>query len=358
MDNLKQLLNISPEESKFTKKIMKPKNYNRVKDNVFLQKNYNFMGDLLFLPTTKEKYKYLFVVVDLASDEFDFEPLKDKLPEHIVKAVIAMKKRKIIMLVDKNKGQSIRTDSGSEFKGKFSQYLYNHSILHRIARPNRHIQLANVERLNGVLGSLLNGYMNSKEKQTGKTYREWTDVLNIIRTNLNDIRRKKLPDDIYRYIYPTWNAEKLVSSDKEGKPLYEIINPKYKVGDLVYVALETPENTLGEKLKGNFRNGDYRLTREPHKILKLLYYHGAPYYRYLVNGFDGVSFQEDELRPAIGEEVEKFKVKALIGRKKIAGKIHYLVWWKGYKKFESTWEAKTELMKDIPSLIQQFDEEA
>lgn len=348
MDKLKELLNITKKQELLTT-IRKPKFYNKVKDNVLLKENMNFMADLLFLPTTKKGFKYAFVIVDLASDEFDIEPLDKKEPLNIVKAVEKIKKRKYIQLL-KDKGQSLRVDSGTEFRGTFKTYLYEHSILLRVAQPNRHIQVANVERLNSILGKLFNGYLNSKEEETGKTYREWTDVIDIIRTSLNEIRKKKLPDDIYTYIYPEWNAQ---TTDKKGN-VY-LVEPKYKVDDLVYVVLETPEDTLGNKLYGNFRNGDYRLTKEPHKILKVLYYHGKPFYRYIVNGFSGVSYQEDELKPAQGETHEKFKVKEIIGKKTIKKQIYYKIWWKGYLKKDATWELKKELLNDIPDLIESYE---
>ena len=343
MNVLEAELGITGKQKTLTKTIQKPKHYNKVKDNTLLKEDYNFMADLLFLPKTKEGYLYLFVIVDLATDEFDYEPLTGKTPSDIVKAIYAIDKRPYIK-IHFDRGQSIRTDDGTEFKGSFNKWLYQHSILHRIAQPNRHIQLANVERLNGILGKLLNGYMNSVEEATGKTYREWTDKLDLIREKLNEIRRKKLPDNIFTHIYPHWNAYKPIKNSKKEK--YEEIKPKYKVGDLVYVVLETPENALGKKLKGLFRNGDYRLTKEPHKILQLLYYHGPPYYRYIVNGFDGVSYQEAELKAAVGETDEKFKVKKIIGKKTVKKVLYYLVWWKGYKRDEATWETAQNLLED------------
>lgn len=349
MEALKQALNISKTQETFTKVLKKPKNYNSVKDNVLMKENFNFMADLLFLPTTKEGFKYLLVVVDLASDEFDIEPLKTKDSAEVVKAIETMKKRKYVQLKN-NSGQSVRTDSGTEFKGTFAKYLYKHSILHKIAQPNRHIQLANVERLNGTLGTLFNGYMNSKEKETSKVYREWTDKINIIRDQLNEIRKKKLPDDIFEYVYPTWNAEEETKSKK-----LKIIEPKFKVGDLVYVGLESPENALGKKVNGGFRNGDYRLTKEPHRILQLLYYHGPPYYRYIVNKFEGVSYQEDELRLAEGKTEETFKVKKIIGKKTIKGEIYYKIWWKGELRNQATFEPKSNLIMDIPLLIDLYE---
>jgi hypothetical protein len=293
--------------------------------------DYNFMADLLFLPTTKKDYKYAFVIVDLATDKFDIEPMTNKNSSDVLKALMKINNRGIIKIM-KEHGQSIRTDSGSEFQGVFHKYLYDSSILHRIAQPNRHIQLANIERLNGILGRLFNDYMNSRELQTGKTYREWTDIVDILRTDLNDLRRKQLPEDIYTYHYPEWNGE--------------LKKPKYNVGDLVYVKLETPEDTLGKKLKGNFRNGDYKWTREPHAITKMFYYHGPPYYRYAVNTFEGVSYQEAELKPAKGMANELFKVKQIIGKRRRNKQNEYLVWWKGYPKSESTWEKENQLIED------------
>ena len=370
MNALQQELGITNKQKTLTKVIQKPKFYNKVKDNTLLKEDYNFMADLLFLPKTKEGYKYLFVIVDLATDEFDYEPIKDKTSSQIVKAIFNIDKRPFVK-IHFDRGQSIRTDDGTEFKGSFNKWMYQHSILHRIAQPNRHIQLANVERLNGILGKLLNGYMNSVEESTGKTYREWTDKLDLIRTKLNEIRKKKLPDNIFTYVYPYWNAYKEIQSNyvkKKQEPSeqkYEEIKPKYKVNDLVYVVLETPEDALGNKQKGLFRNGDYRLTKEPHKILKVLYYHGAPYFRYIVNGFDGVSYQEAELKPAIGETSEKFKVKQIIGKKYFLEKstsknkkkvLYYKVWWKGYKKSESTYEKATNLIEDgLQDYIDEFE---
>ena len=64
---------------KFTKvRIPQQKEFNQVKHNIPLEENINLMADLLFLPTTKDGYKYLFVLVDLATNKFDAIPLKNK----------------------------------------------------------------------------------------------------------------------------------------------------------------------------------------------------------------------------------------------------------------------------------------
>ena len=92
----------------YTKPTKKPKQFTHVKDNIPLVENYNFMADLLFLPETKEGFKYCLVVVDLSNDDFDIEPIKNKTPAEILKAMKDMFKRKFI----KEPYASIQTDAG------------------------------------------------------------------------------------------------------------------------------------------------------------------------------------------------------------------------------------------------------
>ena len=57
--------------------------YNHIKNNLPRIEDYNFMADLSEMPETKKKNKYILVIVDLATNEFDIEPLKFKSAEDI-----------------------------------------------------------------------------------------------------------------------------------------------------------------------------------------------------------------------------------------------------------------------------------
>jgi ABC-type molybdenum transport system ATPase subunit/photorepair protein PhrA len=46
----------------------------------------------------------------------------------------------------------------------------------------------------------------------------------------------------------------------------------------------------------NFRMADLRLEKKKRKILKVLYYSGAQPFRYLVEGLNGASYVEAELK--------------------------------------------------------------
>jgi len=104
------------------------------------------------------------VIVDLATNEFDIEPLKNKTSENVLNGFQKIIKRKFLKLP---KG-SLRTDSGTEFKGVFHKWLLEKEVFHKNALPNRHKQMANVESLNKQLGRIFNGYMNFKEEELRK----------------------------------------------------------------------------------------------------------------------------------------------------------------------------------------------
>eukprot|EP00981_Chlorochromonas_danica_P002509 scaffold478_cov203-Ochromonas_danica.AAC.1 len=109
--------------------------------------------------------------------------------------------------------------------------------------------------------------MNTKEEETGKRYRGWTDIVDIVRKELNEHRHKKLksfnPDD-----YPPVSIDRL---------------PKFEVGDIVYEKLDHPENALGNKQDtSQFRTGDYRFSRVPKKIIKVIVMRDEPIFRYIL----------------------------------------------------------------------------
>jgi hypothetical protein len=262
------------------------------------------------------------------------EPLKDKEPTTILTAFKKMIKRPFIKMPK----ASLRTDNGTEFKGVFQKYLYDNNILHRVAEPYRHQQLANVENLNKTLGRIFNGYMNTKEAELGETYREWDEVITYVRDALNKLRHRPDGDPFNDLMEPPTDAE-----------------PKYKIGDLVYRKLERPRNALGyNQSTTNFRMGDYRFDiKQPRRIKKILYY--PKNIRYLLEGHDNVSYTESELRPS-KEEDQKFIVKQILNKKKIKGIVYYLIWWKGELKKNASWESETELLKDgLKPTIDEFN---
>ena len=129
MDKILKTLNIN--QPKITIKPKKEKIFNKVKNGVPPVENYNFQADLLHLPTTKDGYKYLLTVCDLANNKFDMQEMKSKTSKSCLDAYKLILKRKIIKLPV----ISLKTDNGGEFKDEFSKFLKDNKILHTISLP-------------------------------------------------------------------------------------------------------------------------------------------------------------------------------------------------------------------------------
>lgn len=287
---IKKMLSGLNIDEKYTKRIQKPKEFTKIKDNVNLQEDYNHMADLLILPTTKFGYRYLFVIVDLATDEFDIEPMKTKDPISALNAMRNCFKRNYI----RPTFASTTTDGGSEFKGVFHSWLYNNSILHKTTMSGRHTQTSSVDNLCRQLSRIINGFMNAQEVATGKISKNWLPVIPTIREELNAIRKKKLPKKINSYEYPHFDPMKKI--EKKGKAEYELIKPKFNKGQMVHRALDKPKNALGQDQNTtNFRTGDFTFDTTARKILEILYYSGKIKYRYLLDGLPNVSYTEKQL---------------------------------------------------------------
>ena len=324
MNNLLKKMKINDQ---FTRVRQKQKVFNNIRNNIPHLEDYNMMADLLMLPETKKGFKYLLAVVDLGTNEFDIEPLKTKTAEECTTGLKKIFKRPYLKIPY----ASLRTDSGQEFSGSFDKFLKNNEVLHKYSLPNRHTQMATVERLNHQLGTLFNGYMNEKELETGEVYREWTDILDLVRKDLNKIRKINVSDTFNIEEYPEFNSTK---------------PSKYKLGDIVHEKLDYPESALGIKQPtANFRTGDYRYSAIPKRINKVLYFNDKPYYRYLLDGIPNASFSEFELIPSKEKET-KYKIKEILQRKVIKKIPHYLIWWFNYLKKDATWEPEYKLIED------------
>ena len=208
----------------------------KVKNEVFPKNGYNYQGDLLMLPTTKKgHFKYMLVVTDIYSHYLDFEPMKTKTAEETLSAFKRIFKRGILP----EPKASLRTDNGSEFKSVVDKFMHDHNILHTWTLPDRHKQTGTVENLNRQIGRVLMTYLTNKSEEYGYDYREWTDIVDELRHNLNDAKKHPKDEDLKTYVPKEINMDSL---------------PKFKIGDIVYHRLEIPVDKTGTKLQdGRFR---------------------------------------------------------------------------------------------------------
>lgn len=328
---MNDLINRLGIDETFTKPVKKEKVFTKFSDIAVPAKGYNYVCDLLYLPEdSKTHCKFALVCMDCGNNMFDLQEIRNRDSETVLNALKAIFKRGI--LKKPSKGSQIQTDSGTEYGDVFHKYLYNEDIYHKIAGVGRHNQMSAVEAVNKQLGRLFNGYMNSKEADTGKVYRDWCDIIPTIRDELNEIREKPTKNP-FTYI------PKLPDfSNVDKNEFYE--------GQMVYYKLDEPRNMLNEKQSGKFRVGDRKWSTQPKKIVKVFLYPSRVPFRYMLEGIPNISFTTAQLKKSTQKE-ELFYPEKFRDKRTVKKQIQYLVQWKHHKVDQSTWENESQLKEDL-----------
>jgi Integrase core domain len=190
-------------------------------------------ADLLFLPTDKG-FKYLLVVVDVATKKIDALPLRTKSASTVKTAFVKIYNGKVLKMP-----QRIEIDPGTEFKSQVADYFEDNDVFMRVGKPGRHRQQAIVERVNQSLGTAIFLIQLEKELKTGKNSRLWLHLYKPIIEQLNSKVKPIKP--------------RLESPTCEGDSCNLLSQ-----GDKVLVALDEPKDVEGKKLIGKFRSTDMK----------------------------------------------------------------------------------------------------
>lgn len=330
----------------------KPKKDNRINMPTFeyCPKDFSHQADLLFLPSDKG-FQYLLVVVDQGTRLCDAIPLKSKTSEVVLSAIKQIYDKRNILKWPK----MLTVDSGSEFKGVFAKEMGKKKIRMKVALVGRHRQVALAEAKNKTIGTMIHKRILQDEKKTGHASSTWVkylpsilQVVNETAENNNAIRKKQ----------PVNLMELFPRASGDSRYLLHM-------GDKVRVMLDVPEGYLeGNKLHGKFRNGDIRWSKDV-KTVKYIFLipnqppmyklDGVPNVLYTKNQLQLVNEEPEKIEPVAENDENRFEVEKILERKKSGRSFQYLIKWRGYPKSEATWEKKSELMKDIPQLVEKFD---
>ena len=107
--NFKDVLDKLDIDEKFTTKPKQSKHKNQFINSIVAEKDWNYQSDLLHLPITKNGFKYLLVVTDVATRNFDFEPMKTTKSEETVKAMITEEQLKLLQEQQGKLNEMLRT---------------------------------------------------------------------------------------------------------------------------------------------------------------------------------------------------------------------------------------------------------
>jgi len=72
----------------------------------------------------------------------------------------------------------------------FRKFLTDHGIMHKVALPYRKQQMGPVEGLNRIVARILMTYLNDKSVELKEDYNEWTDILDLVREEVNKYRNR------------------------------------------------------------------------------------------------------------------------------------------------------------------------
>ena len=346
------------------KKPIKDKTNKSTYPSTLYKPNFIHQLDLLFLPYNEDnKHRYALVVIDMSTRLIDSEPLKNKDSKSVVDAIKKIYKRNIL-----NMPSQIDSDSGSEFKGDFHQYLKQHNIKHKVALPNRHSQVGLAENANKRIAKPLFRRMLSEEILTGHSSISW-------KTELKDV-----VDDINQL---TIKRNKIKADKEKKKPKPDILDEFKCTGDAcnlipegtkVRYLLDFPIDYITKKKIGStFRETDIRWSPEEHIITRILLKpNQSPLY--ILDNNANVAYRKDQIQIILSNEtmpnkksirplaVKKNKnvyiIDRLTQKRKNKGKIEYLVNWKGFDVSDATWEPRTQLIEDgMIDMIKAFETE-
>lgn len=305
--------------------------------------NYIHQCDLLFLPNDNG-YKYALTVADIGGKRHcDAEPIKTKESKEVLQAIQKIYSRKILQ-----PPKGLQCDSGSEFKGDFQAYFKSKKIPIRYGKPDRHNQQAIVERRNQSIGALLFRRMSAQELITGEPDPQWVDELPKVIRHINNTTNPVKPR----------TTTKPLCSGNSCTLLSE--------GTKVRIQLSHPiDVATGNKLKGKFRSTDIRWNPNVKSIEQAILLPGQP----VMYQIDGVRYTRNQLQVVSENEKSPLAEKVIQGKptqynvfkirdkRTLNRKIQYQVQWKGYPKEKDwTWENRSDLIIDIPSLIKEYEQ--
>ena len=345
-------------------------------------------ADVLFLPND-DGFRYLMVVVDVATRLTDAYPMKKKDQQSVIKGFTTIysrplppKKGKGNPLKERilNKPTAMQTDDGAEFTGKEPrQYFKDNGIALRVGKPGRSRQQAMVETRNGMINRFITARQNEEEGVTGEYATGWVEDIPLIVQLLNEDLGRLPPSTMTVGDEPICTkSEKWKERGKGSKRAAQMpVCDLLPEGTKVRAILDKPVSiATGKQVYGGFRVGDARWEKQVRTIAQQILKPGNPPL-YLLSGRKNVAYtraqlqlvDEKESKPsAKNVAVTKFKIDEILNdkmdffsNKKKKEKVYQVKWEDPTGEFKEAgtdiqWQPAKEVIKDVPELVKQYEE--
>jgi hypothetical protein len=293
--------------------------------------------DTLYLPQDGQ-YKYLLVIVDIASRICDCEPMKNRDAPTTVKALEKIFKRGIV-----KRPKRLEVDSGSEFKGAFETHFRKFcKIVRKLSGRSR--QQSVVENKNQQIGKIVNAKMTAEEINNDVTSKDWVKILPKVVQLLNQ-----------HFSHPVKEVDMSVPP-KSNKFSRDIL----PIGTSVRVQLDKPIDYVEEKrLHGKFRTGDIRWTKHIGKITRFFIRPDQPV-MYQVDDNKNVAYTKyqlqvvkpNEVKPSSKTQVRHY-AQEITSQRNVKGKIYYKIRWEDG---DITEQDRAQVLEELPELLKEFKE--
>ena len=308
-----------------------------IQNTILNEPNTQIGVDLMDMQNVEiDGFKYILTAIDLFTKKSHAIPLKNKEDITVLNGM-----KKILNKIG-NHIKSVRSNNGSEFTNDmFKKFMKDSEIKQIFSLPHKPQSNGNIERFNGVLKRMINMSVKTDNKFN------WSTELDTLTDNYNNTKNmttNERPDEIeaYKnYKQVKEHTKKMLLGHKQEE------NVRYKKGDKVRIKV------IDEKNKSNFSKDIYSVKKayEPRNKVSTQYY-----YLEEIEGkyYNNDLIKVDDIEHEINED-EKFEISSIIKPLMINGVPYFEVKWKGYK--ETTKEPKSELMKDVPKMVHQYERE-
>jgi predicted Zn-dependent protease with MMP-like domain len=307
---------------------------------------------------------YALVVCDVGSRLVDAVPMQSRDSKDLKIAFRKLYKKKILSIP-----RVLTTDAGTEFCNRnLENFLESMGIHHNIAKVGSHRSVSLAERKNMTIGKIIHKIilkveLVSKGKNSSS---QWVQYL----PNIIALINKKVHESF----------EKIKKNDSTKIPSLEpTFNPAHNVdllnvGQKVRVALDNPLDIHGKPKYGGFRSSDHRwgttirtvkfVLMKPNELVMYLLDGKFGDKKIECTGYTRNRLQKVSTHEANNEanavapvpiEEDRFEFEKILERKKTGDTVYYLIKWKGYHKKHATWEKRSELIKDIPQAVLNYE---
>jgi IS30 family transposase len=290
--------------------------------------------------------KFIITCIDVFSRTAFARMLKNKEKGTVLSALKKIMKS-VQVLNKKQYPKSILSDNGSEFKNdQMSAWLEKKGIKQIFGIPAAPTGQAFIERFNGTLKQLLNKTTLNSGEQLNKT------ILQNVLNSYNNLVHDTTTVTPIEGLQPQ-HKETIMKSFKQLEP---VGTPKddLKIGDKVRLSIEKSKVDKSAIKWTEELFTVSKVTRNNNPLIPI---------KYKVKGKNDEELKgylpREQLQKITNTEGHNpavfYEINRILKKRKLRGKLQYLVSWKGYTQAEATWQDAAQLKLEVPDKVAEFE---